>query len=288
MDYRCPACGSDLGRRKISRAVVARLEVDCSRCGKRIRVNVHPVERAVVYANFGAILVLGGLAYWLESRELVIAAVAVAMAGSLAIPIVERVYLRRWPRYAPLDGTHAPGGARCAAEPLPHRGPRIALRRLREADLTVFQAYRHDPETGRYQGWTPQPGEQAAAFLAQMARAPLFAPGEWIQLGIESRETGELIGDIGVRVEHDGRSAEIGFTLRPDARGAGFGAEAVGEAIRLVFAHTLADRVVGITDVRNTPSIRLMERVGMRKVATQESVVRGERCAEQVHEIARG
>lgn len=108
MDYRCPLCREDLGRSKISRAVVARLEIDCAHCGKKVRVNVHPSEMAVVLVNFGTIVVLAVLAYGYESRDLVIVAFLAAMAGALALPLLERIGLRTWPRYAAIVRDRAP------------------------------------------------------------------------------------------------------------------------------------------------------------------------------------
>ena len=172
-------------------------------------------------------------------------------------------------------------------DPLPRPGKAIAVRRLRENDLAAFQAYRRDEETGRYQGWTPQTDAQAKAFLAQMARAALFVPGEWIQLGIAAPGTDELVGDIGICVAADGKEAEIGFTLRPRSRGAGLGTEAVREAIGLVFELTKVARVVAVTDARNASSIRLLERAGLGRVDTVQSTFRGEPCVEHVYALAR-
>ena len=70
------------------------------------------------------------------------------------------------------------------------------LRRLRADDLAAFQAYRHDPEVGRWQGWTPRPDAEALAFLNEMAAAPPFAPGGWtqvaVQRGVRSLEPEEI------------------------------------------------------------------------------------------------
>jgi len=74
----------------------------------------------------------------------------------------------------------------------------VTLRRLAVADLAAFQAYRRDPELGRYQGWSPMPDAEAAVFLSEMSRAPIFFPGSWSQLGITEPPDPSLIGDIGL------------------------------------------------------------------------------------------
>jgi len=169
---------------------------------------------------------------------------------------------------------------------LPFLGRRIVLRRLSPADLADFQAYRHDPQVGLYQGWTPWPDTQAAAFLAAMSNAPLFEPRTWCQIGIADRPTGTLIGDIGIHVAAGGQEAEIGFSLRAQSQGLGLATEAVSAAIRLLFEHTAVTRLIGIIDARNLPSIRLLERLGMQRVAVIHTIFRGEPCEEYRYALA--
>ena len=129
--------------------------------------------------------------------------------------------------------------------------------------------------------------DEARSFLADVAASELLQPGHWCQIGIALASSGDLIGDIGLFVSADGSEAEIGVSLGRDAQGQGFASEAVRESIRLLFERTAVDRVVGITDIRNRPSISLLERVGMRKVGEQDSVVKGEACSEFVYAITR-
>lgn len=101
MDYRCPVCAADLGRRnKLTQAVVVRMEIECSHCNSAIRLNVHRAEEIVVLLGFGTVVALAASAYWSQSQGLVIAALGAAMLGALALPVLERIYLRTWPRYA--------------------------------------------------------------------------------------------------------------------------------------------------------------------------------------------
>ena len=179
-----------------------------------------------------------------------------------------------------------------AAEPhtadwLPRVGNGVTLRRLAVADLAAFQAYRHDVEVGRYQGWLPVTDAEASAFLAEMHTAALLKPGVWCQIGMAEADGLALIGDIGLLLAADGRQVEIGFSLRRKSQGHGLATAAVRAALQLVFEHSAAVRVVGITDARNAASIRLLERVGMQRVATAETVFRGEQCVELTYAVAR-
>lgn len=163
---------------------------------------------------------------------------------------------------------------------LPHDTPRLQLRRLAARDLAPFQAYRGDAELGRYQGWQPMDEAAALAFLQQMALSPFCPAGAWFQIGICAQGSDVLIGDIGLHLHADATVAEIGFTLARAAQGQGWGSEAVAAAVALVFAHTPAQRVLGITDTRNTASVRLLQRVGMKRYATLDTVFRGAPCVE--------
>ena len=171
------------------------------------------------------------------------------------------------------------------ADLLPRPAERIVLRRLCVADLADFQAYRQDPEVARYQGWEAVPDPKAVAFLAEMTTAALLQPGAWCQIGIAEKRNNRLIGDIGICLTADGDEAEVGFSLNRQAQGKGLAREAVREGIRLVFDHTGAKRVIGITDARNLPSITLLERLGMRKTQELQSLFRGEPCTEYVFAI---
>ena len=163
---------------------------------------------------------------------------------------------------------------------LPRLGSGFMLRRLTSDDLPEFQAYRHDPELGRYQGWSAMSDPEAAAFLSEMNTVPLLSFGNWTQIGIADPDTRRLIGDIGIFLDPDGRCAEIGFTLARHAQGRGVATAAVCEAIKFIFVSTKVDRVIGVTDARNSASVRLLERVGMLRTQATEAIFRGERCTE--------
>lgn len=169
--------------------------------------------------------------------------------------------------------------------PLPFPGG--CVRRMSALDLSAFQTYRATPGLGRYQGWSPMEDTEALAFLSSMEAQPLFPPGEWIQLGIAESSTDTLIGDIGLHLSDDGQSGEIGFTLAPSAQGRGIATAAVREALRLFFTITQAAEILGITDARNTPSIRLLERLGFILRETRDAIFRGEPCVEHIFSLPR-
>lgn len=167
-------------------------------------------------------------------------------------------------------------------DPLPLHAGTAVVRRLAASDLERFQAYRHDPELARFQGWSAQSDADALAFLREMAAAPLLAPGQWTQLGIADPATSALIGDIGVFLAEDASFAEIGFTLARAAQGRGCASAAVDGTVAMLLRHSRAGQVVAVTDVRNLASIRLLERTGFTRGETRSAMYKGEACDEIV------
>jgi aminoglycoside 6'-N-acetyltransferase len=170
---------------------------------------------------------------------------------------------------------------------LPRDFPGGRLRRLRPSDLEAFQTYRSIPELGRYQAWSPMSEADAIDFLAEMSQAALFGAGRWVQLGIADPQSDRLVGDIGLYLSADASSGEVGFTLEPALQGRGVAAQAVGEALQLLFARTAATQVRGITDARNLRSIRLLERLGFGLAESRQTSFRGEPCIELTYVLPR-
>lgn len=103
MDHRCPVCRKVIVKRGLSQTVMIKLEIQCPHCKKVVAYNVHRAESAVVLFNFAVIVVLAVFAYSFQSRGLVVVAVGAAIVGAAALPLLERTYLRTWPRYVTID-----------------------------------------------------------------------------------------------------------------------------------------------------------------------------------------
>jgi RimJ/RimL family protein N-acetyltransferase len=157
-----------------------------------------------------------------------------------------------------------------AAAPLgrvrwPVRTERLLLRRMTTADAPAMWRYRRLDEVTRWV--TSRPTEEAAwvAGSAGMIRDQLV-----VELD------GRVVGDLMVRVEDAwaqrevahlavGTQAELGWTLDPAVGGRGLATEAVRAALRIAFEDLGVRRVVASAFADNAPSLRLAERVGMRR-----------------------
>jgi RimJ/RimL family protein N-acetyltransferase len=144
---------------------------------------------------------------------------------------------------------------------------RLVLRRFRPQDLDAFVAYRSEPETARYQSWeVPYRPTQARQFLQELEAIDPDTPGEWFQFAISLRGADGLIGDCGAQVRaEDSRQAEIGFTLAPQHQGYGYATEAVRRLLHYLLIERGKHRIMATCDDRNTRSVAVLERVGMRR-----------------------
>jgi RimJ/RimL family protein N-acetyltransferase len=141
----------------------------------------------------------------------------------------------------------------------------LAIRRFADSDLEPFLAYRNDPEVARYQSWDSCTEREATAMIEELKSEQPGTPGEWFQFAIELKETDALVGDCALKVEEDGRQAEVGFTLSREHQGKGYASEAVSRLLDYVFGQLDLHRVYAITDQENAPSVALLERLGMRR-----------------------
>lgn len=144
---------------------------------------------------------------------------------------------------------------------------RLLLRHLSQEDVSAFSEYRSDPEIARYQGWgTPFTEEQAEEFIDQMKDVVPGEAGQWLQLGMELKTTGALIGDVAFQVIKDShRQAEIGMTLSRPYHKQGFGYEAVSALVDYLFYDLKVHRVIANCDPENHSAHSLLERVGFRR-----------------------
>lgn len=143
---------------------------------------------------------------------------------------------------------------------------RLVLRRFEDRDLAPLLGYRNDPEVARYQGWVSVSERDARDMMRQLRGEHPGTPGEWFQFAVALKGTDVLIGDCALKVKRgDPKQAEVGYTLSRAYQGQGYASEAVSRLLDYAFGEMGLHRVVAITDQRNEPSYRLLERLGLRR-----------------------
>ena len=141
------------------------------------------------------------------------------------------------------------------------------MRPFQKKDLDALIAYRSDPLVARYQGWdAPYSRQDAVTFVDEMSRKQPGIQGEWYQVVIGMKPEGVILGDCVFRIlPEDAHQAEIGFTLAREHWGQGYASEAVSCLLGYLFEDLALHRVHAICDVKNTASMKVLERVGMRR-----------------------
>ncbi len=149
--------------------------------------------------------------------------------------------------------------------------PRLWLRRMTLADADDIFAYSRDPEVSRHVLWDAHRSiHDSRAYLRYIQRQ--YRAGEPSSWGIESKETGHLIGTIGFMWwNREYHSAEVGYSLSRAQWNKGLMTEALREVIRFGFDEMALHRIEAQHETDNPSSGRVMEKAGMRK----EGVLRG-------------
>ncbi len=147
----------------------------------------------------------------------------------------------------------------------------LLLRRSRPDDAETISIYRSDPDVHLHQGWDRTDPEGVRAAIEEMlGRAP-GESGGWVQLSVEERDGGQLVGDVGLsRAEGEPGVIKVGYTIAPAFQGRGYATEAVGALVAYAFDTLGADVVLAYASAENIPSIRVAEKVGMRLVERLE------------------
>lgn len=148
---------------------------------------------------------------------------------------------------------------------------RLLLRRSRAEDAETISAYRSDPLIHRYQGWDRTDPDGVRTAIVDMSGRSPGEPGGWVQLTVEERGSGRLIGDVGLSpAEDDPGVIKIGYTTAPAFQGSGYATEAVRALVAYAFDALGADLIRAYASAENAPSIRVAEKVGLRLVARFE------------------
>lgn len=105
--------------------------------------------------------------------------------------------------------------------------------------------------------------EESIALIAAMQRRAAPDSDGWQQFALLGRD-GVMVGDLGIRFSPPwNATAEIGFAIDPRRQGQGLASEAVAAMVQKLFASGRR-RAVAVTDSRNRPAQRVLERCWFR------------------------
>lgn len=150
---------------------------------------------------------------------------------------------------------------------IPIETERLILRDIIPADRQAIFNYRSDAETNKFQSWIPKNLEEVDEFI-QKNYKEFNLPETWYQILITDKETGTVIGDIGIHFfGEENKQVELGITVHKKFHGKGYASEALKGCIDFLFNDLKKHRIIASVDPENPASLRLMERIGFRKEA---------------------
>ncbi len=143
-------------------------------------------------------------------------------------------------------------------------GVRITLRDFTRADVEAIMAYASDPVVTQYLNWGPNTRAQTEEFLANVIGTAQRSPRAHFELGIVEKATELLVGGARITVRSTAhRVGDIGYVLRRDTWGQGYGTEVARLLVEYGF-HTLGlHRIEATCDPSNIASRKILEKIGM-------------------------
>jgi len=157
---------------------------------------------------------------------------------------------------------------------------RLAIRPFEAGDLEALQAIHGDPGVAQWLYNEPRRLDEVQALLERkIAGAALVEEGDWLSGAATLRETGEVVGDLAMcLVSEPHRCVEIGYIIDPAHAGQGFATEAAEALVGLAFDQFGMHRVIGRVEPRNAGSVRVLEKLGLRREAhfVENEWVKGE------------
>ena len=141
---------------------------------------------------------------------------------------------------------------------------RISLHELEERDLEAVAAWAGDPLVTAFLTWDPGGLGAARRWIANARTEAERVPRRVWELA--ARDAGDNVIGSGRLSIHDpaNRSADIGYVVRRDRWGQGYGTAIAEELITLGFRRLQLHRVWATCIADNVASARVLEKAGMR------------------------
>ncbi len=141
---------------------------------------------------------------------------------------------------------------------------RLLIRCAIVDDLDALTSRRNEPEVALYQNWTlPYSSERGRELLESVAQMGGPVNEEWWMATVLRRDSGEIIGDLAVRLSWAGRAAEVGYSFSSAHWGRGYASEALQALIQYLFEDLGVSRVSATLHPDNIASAMLLERAGL-------------------------
>ncbi|NJQ02911.1 GNAT family N-acetyltransferase [Streptomyces zingiberis] len=150
--------------------------------------------------------------------------------------------------------------------------PRLRFRELHGDDAQALHAVYGDPRATEHLSFEPLSPEQVRQLTDRWVATATADPRTEYALPVLPRDGEELIGLARLAMDpHQPEAATIGFALRPDHWGRGYGTETVRALMDLAFGSLGLHRLWAARSPANTASHHVLTKAGM----VEEGRIRG-------------
>jgi len=146
--------------------------------------------------------------------------------------------------------------------PITFETERCRIRPFEESDIEAFMSYRNNPDWMQFQGFK---GKKYLEYKAALLRQPDFRDD--VQLAVVCRTTGELIGDLYLRLEKN--ACWIGYTIAPQFARQGLAFEVVTQLLLQLQLSGLTLAKAGVEET-NFASIQLLKKLGFEQIGVED------------------
>ncbi|MCR5448429.1 MAG: GNAT family N-acetyltransferase [Solobacterium sp.] len=138
---------------------------------------------------------------------------------------------------------------------------RLIIRPMTVSDVSALKKWMPDKSIYTYWGKGPSKAEMNPELLFEKQERPAKS----FHLGIAEKNSNEVIGDLWVYLIENDRMAQVAIRLSKEKHGKGYGTEALSAMTRFCFENTELQRLWTQVDVRNTGSVKMLEKCGYSK-----------------------
>ncbi|AYG64694.1 MULTISPECIES: GNAT family N-acetyltransferase [unclassified Rhizobium] len=145
---------------------------------------------------------------------------------------------------------------------------RLILRGFVPEDFEAYSAYRSLPAIYRYLYSDPPSSREMRERFDAGLNTSLLEDGNILRCAVVRRKDDVLLGQVSLKLTNKAAlQAEVGYIFNPAYAGKGYATEAAEAVITLGFERFSFHRIFARLDAKNTGSIGVLERLGLRREA---------------------
>lgn len=163
------------------------------------------------------------------------------------------------------------------------------LRELAESDAPRLFEYESQPDFARFMSGYCATLDGAYEYVRGILVETQEVPRLVFDFAVTVRGDDRIVGRAGMKRDADPRSAMLWYSLDPAVQGNGYATEAARAVMTMAFEELKLHRVWADADPRNPASLRVMERLGMRKEGhlVENICIRDEWCDSVIYAMLR-